>query len=57
MDIMRQSACVAVNSISVYSYGFLFNCKTVGQVDPEIKLKAVGLYLVHVFGWTHRGST
>ena len=26
MDIMRQSACLVVNPITVYSYGFLFNC-------------------------------
>ena len=25
MDIMRQSACLVVTSIKVYSYGFLFN--------------------------------
>ena len=31
MDIMGQSACVVVNTITVYSYGFLFNCMTVGQ--------------------------
>ena len=28
MDIMRQSACLAVNPITVHSYGFLFNCTT-----------------------------
>ena len=33
MDIMRQSACLVVNSITVYSYGFLFNCMTVGQAS------------------------
>ena len=31
MDIMQQSACLVVNSIMVDSYGFLFNCTTVGQ--------------------------
>ena len=31
MDIMRQSACLVVNRIMVYSFGFLFNCKTVGK--------------------------
>ena len=31
LDIMRQSACPVSNPITVYSYGFLFNCKTVGQ--------------------------
>ena len=25
LDIMRQSACIVVNPITVYSYGFLFN--------------------------------
>ena len=29
MDIMRQSACLVVNPITVDSYGFLFNCTTV----------------------------
>ena len=33
MDIMRQSACVVVNPITVDSYGFLFNCTTVGQAS------------------------
>ena len=33
MDIMRQSACLVVNSILVKSYGFLFNCTTVGQAS------------------------
>ena len=28
-DIMRQSACLVLNLITVYSYGFLFNCTTV----------------------------
>ena len=31
LDIMRQSACLVFNPITVYSYGFLFNCTTVGQ--------------------------
>ena len=30
LDIMRQSACQVLNPITVYSYGFLFNCRTVG---------------------------
>ena len=33
MDIMRQSACLVVNPITVDSYGFLSNCKTVGQAS------------------------
>ena len=31
LDIMRQSACLVLNPITVYSYGFLFNYTTVGQ--------------------------
>ena len=31
MAIMRQSACLVVNLITFYSYGFLFNCTMVGQ--------------------------
>ena len=28
LDIMRQSACLVLNPITVYSYGFLFNCRS-----------------------------
>ena len=31
LDVMRQSACLVLNPIRVYSYVFLFNCTTVGQ--------------------------
>ena len=31
LDVMRQSACLVLNPTTVYSYGFLFNCTTVGQ--------------------------
>ena len=33
MDIMRQSACLVVNPITVDSYGLLFNCTAVGQAS------------------------
>ena len=33
MDIMRQSAYLVVNPLSVYTYGFLFNCTTVGHTS------------------------
>ena len=36
MDIMRQSACLVVNPIAVYSYGFFFNCTTVIQASDSI---------------------
>ena len=36
MDIMQQSACMVVNSNTLYSYGFLFNCTTVGQAPDSM---------------------
>ena len=36
LDIMRQSACLVLNPITVYSYGFLFNCSTVGQASDSM---------------------
>ena len=36
MDIMRQSACLVVNQITVYSNGFLFNSMTVGQASDSM---------------------
>ena len=36
LDIMRQSACLVLNPIRVYSYGFLFNCTTVGQASDSM---------------------
>ena len=36
LDVMRQSACLILNPITVYSYGFLFNCETVGQASDSM---------------------
>ena len=36
LDIMRQSACLVLNPITVYSYGFLFNCTTAGQASDSM---------------------
>ena len=36
LDIMRQSACLVLNPITVYSYGFLFNCTTVCQASDSM---------------------
>ena len=36
LDVMRQFACLVLNPITVYSYGFLFNCKTVGQATDSM---------------------
>ena len=33
MNIMRQSTCLMVNTITVYGYRFLFNCTTVCQTS------------------------
>ena len=36
LDIMRQSACLVLNPITVFSYGFLFNCTMVGQASDSM---------------------
>ena len=36
LDIMRQSACLVLSPITVYSYVFLFNCMTVGQASDSM---------------------
>ena len=36
LDIMRQSACLVLNPITVNSYGFLFNCTMVGQASDSM---------------------
>ena len=36
LAIMQQSACLVLNPITVYSYGFLFNCTTVGQASDSM---------------------
>ena len=34
--IMRQSASLVLNPITIYSYGFLFNCTTEGQASDTM---------------------
>ena len=36
LDVMRQSACLVLNPITVYNYGFLFNCTTVVQASDTM---------------------
>ena len=36
LDVMRQSACLVITPITVYSYGYLFNCTTVGQASDSM---------------------
>ena len=55
MDIMRQSACLVIKT--VYSYGFIFNCMTVGQASDLITFLKYSWCLMPVYGWAHRGST
>ena len=35
LDFKRQSACLVLYPITDYSYSFLFNCMTVGQVSDS----------------------
>ena len=48
MDIVRQSACLVVNPITVDSYGLLFHCTTVGQTSDLKKALTVGWCLMLV---------
>ena len=36
LDIMQQYVCLVLNPITVYSYGFLFNCTTEGQASDSM---------------------
>ena len=36
LDIMRHSVYLVLNPITVYSYGFLYNCTTVGQASDSM---------------------
>ena len=36
MGIMRQSASLDVNPITIYIYDFLFNCTKVGQASAQL---------------------
>ena len=40
LDVMRQSACLVLNSITVHSYDFLFACTTVGQASDSMRALA-----------------
>ena len=41
--ILRQSAYLVFNSITVYSYDFLFNCTTMGQASDSMTAMAYAL--------------
>ena len=39
---MRQSACLVLNPIMVYSYGFLFNCRTLLYLYSSFAITLIG---------------
>ena len=57
LDVMRQSACLVLNPITVNSCGFLFNCTTVGQALDSMTALTVCWCLMLICSWAHRGST
>ena len=56
MDIMRQSACLVVNPITVDSYGFFLNCTAMGQAS-DLMTALIWLFLsddaLHSLGSLH----
>ena len=42
-DVMRQSTCLILNPIAVYSYGFLFNYMMVGQASGSMMARHIAL--------------
>ena len=36
LDIMRQSTCLVLTPITVYSHGFLFSCTMVGRASDSM---------------------
>ena len=44
LDVMRQSSCLVLNPITVSSYGFLFNCTTVGQALDSMTALTLSFY-------------
>ena len=63
MVLMRQTAYLVVNPVTVNNVVVLFNCMPAGRALGLMKLPALKLSIKFVgtrcsiFGWTHRGST
>ena len=36
LDVMRQSECLVINPITFFSYGFLFNGRTIDQASDSM---------------------
>ena len=43
LDVMRQSTCLVLNTITVYNYGFVFDCTAVGQASDSMAAPTCGL--------------
>ena len=56
LDVLQQSACLVLNTITVSSYGFLLNCTTVGQGSDSMTALTLS-FNWWVGAWVHRGST
>ena len=56
LDVMQMSACLVLNPITVSSYGFLFNCTTVGQASESMTALTLSFNL-RDGAWVHRGLT
>ena len=51
VDVMRQSACLVVNPITVNNFAVLFNCTPVDQGSDSMIALNKAIYLVG-WGWT-----
>ena len=51
MDIMRQSECLVVNPIKVYSCGYLFNLTTVGKALESMTALQIGRFVPDACLW------
>ena len=54
LNVMRQSACLVFNPITVNNYASLFNCTPVGRASDSmmVRLKAV---IIVLWGWSCLG--
>ena len=60
LNVMRQTACLVVNLITVNNFADLLNCTPVGRASDLMMAPALSFqlsWLGPVFGRAHRGST
>ena len=41
IDVMGQPVCIVINRTTVYSNGFLFYCKMLGQASDSIRIHGI----------------